>query len=101
MAEESFGAQGTTKSVIFVGSCLWSVSKSVLLAIVSVVIKANRKEYITFALFDIGNEATIITNRLAPKVGLSGKRLRVKFGIFCRSEEIETTLGRVLARNFC
>lgn len=54
------------------------------------VAKSKEKEYLTFALLDPGSEATIITNHLADKLGLSGKTANVRFGTFRRSEEMET-----------
>ena len=92
VAKRSPGEQGTNIFNIFVGSCLWSASKSVLLSIVPIVVKSNGKECFTFALLDPGSEATILTDRLAAKLGLQGRTLKVKFGTFCRSEEIKTTL---------
>nr|CAH0113061.1 unnamed protein product [Daphnia galeata] len=92
VAKRSPGEQGTNRFNIFVGSFLWSASKSVLLAIVPIVVKSNGKECFTFALLDPGSEATILTDRLAAKLELQGRPLKVKFGTFCRSEEIKTTL---------
>ena len=92
VAKRSPGEQGTNRFNIFVGSCLWSASKSVLLSIVPIVVKSNGKECFTFALLDPGSEATILTDRLAAKLGLQGRTLKVKFGTFCRSEEIKATL---------
>jgi|688.fasta_scaffold685058_2 hypothetical protein len=92
VAKRSPGEQGTNRFNIFVGSCLWSASKSVFLAIVPIVVKSNGKECFTFTLLDPGSEATILTGRLAAKLELQGRTLNVKFGTFCRSEEIKTTL---------